>query len=139
LKPPERLDEAIRISADGGWLRMLSDREGLEDLMYVKSWDDLKRWVAGRWGIVVEAAVRRLREVLKEEKLRRLLAPEGGDAAEGRKGRQVAPRDKQIDGENMWEVLRRRLNALGDMLNDDKVAREVMAPALLLIQAERLA
>jgi len=30
------------------------------------------------------------------------------------------------------------LNALRDKLNDDKVAREVIAPALLLIQAEKL-
>jgi hypothetical protein len=30
------------------------------------------------------------------------------------------------------------LEALRDMLNDDKIAREVVAPALLLIQAERL-
>jgi hypothetical protein len=30
------------------------------------------------------------------------------------------------------------LNALRDRLNDDKVARKVVAPALLLIQAERL-
>jgi DUF971 family protein len=32
----------------------------------------------------------------------------------------------------------KELEALRDRLNDDKVAREVMAPALLLIQAERL-
>jgi hypothetical protein len=133
----ENLDNAIRISADGGWLRMLNDRKGVEDLMYVKSWDDLKRWVVESWGLVVDAAVSRLREVLKEE-FEKLLAPEGGDAAEGRKGRQVAPRDKQKDGKNVWEELRHRLNALGDMLNDDKIAREAIAPALLLIQAERL-
>jgi hypothetical protein len=72
------------------------------------------------------------------EELERLLAPKGRDAPEGRKGRQEAPRDKQKDGENVWEELRSRLNALRDMLNDDKVAREVVAPALLLIQAERL-
>jgi hypothetical protein len=134
----ENLDNAIRISADGGWLRMLSDREGLEDLMYVKSWDDLKRWVVENWGLVVDAAVSRLREVLKEEELEKLLAPEGGDAAEGRKGRQVAPRDKQKDGKNVWEEVRNELEALRDKLNDDKIAREAIAPALLLIQAEKL-
>ncbi len=134
----EKLDEAIRRSAEGGWLRMLGDKEGLEDLMHVKSWDDLKQWVAGHWDGVVDAVVRRLREVLTVEELERLLAPEGGDAAEKRKGRAVAPRDKPKDGENVWEVLRRRLNALRDRLNDDKIAREVVAPALLLIQAEKL-
>jgi hypothetical protein len=116
---------------------MLSDKEGLEDLMYVKSWDGLKRWVAKNWDIVVKAAVSQLHEVLKEE-LRRLLAPEGRDAPEGRKGGQDAPRDKQKDGINVREELRSRLNALGDMLNDDKIAREVAAPAPLLIQAEKL-
>ncbi len=93
----ENLDNAIRISADGGWLRMLSDREELEDLMHVKSWDGLKRWVAKNWDIVVNAAARRLGEEVRGE-----------------------------------------LEALRDRLNDDKVAREVIAPALLLIQAERL-
>jgi len=136
--PLDKLDEAIRISAEREWLKMLSDKEGLEDLMYVKSWDDLKRWVAGHWGIVVDAAVRQLREVLTVEELERLLTPEGGDALEGRKGGQVAPRDKQKDGKNVWEKLKHRLNALMDMLNEDKIAREVVAPALLLMQAERL-
>jgi hypothetical protein len=131
--PLDRLDEAIRRSVEGGWLRMLSDKEGLEDLMYVKSWDGLKRWVADHWDDVVDAAVSRLREVLKEE-LKELLAPKGRDAPEGRKGGQEAPRD----GENVWEVLRRRLETLRDRLNDDKMAREVVAPALLLMQAERL-
>jgi len=93
----ENLDNAIRISAEGGWLRILSDREGLEDLMHVKSWERLKQWVAKNWDIVVEAAVRRL----------------GVD-------------------------VRSELEALRDKLNDDKIAREVVAPALLLIQAERL-
>jgi hypothetical protein len=93
----ENLDNAIRISAEGGWLRMLSDREGLEDLMHVKSWDGLKRWVVENWGIVVDAAVKRLGEEVRSE-----------------------------------------LEALRDKLNDDKIAREVVAPALLLIQAERL-
>ena len=34
--------------------------------------------------------------------------------------------------------VRSELNALRVMLNDDKIAREVVAPALLLIQADRL-
>jgi len=34
--------------------------------------------------------------------------------------------------------VRSGLEALRDRLNDDKIAREVVAPALLLIQAERL-
>jgi hypothetical protein len=93
----ENLDNAIRISAEGGWLRMLSGREGLEDLMYVKSWDGLKRWVAEHWDVVVDAAARRL-------------------------------------GEEVRSVL----ETLRDRLNDDKIAREVIAPALLLIQAEGL-
>jgi hypothetical protein len=95
--PLKKLDEAIRISAERGWLRMLGVETGLEDLMDVKSWDDLKRWVAGHWGIVVDAAVKRLGEGVRSE-----------------------------------------LEALRDRLNDDKIAREVVAPALLLIQAERL-
>ncbi len=41
-------------------------------------------------------------------------------------------------GKNVWEELRRRLEALRDRLNDDKIAREVVASALLLIQAEKL-
>ncbi len=136
--PFERLDEAIRRSTEGGWLHMLGVKEGLEDLIYVKSWDGLKRWVAEHWNVVVDAAVRRLGEVLTVEELEGLLAPEGGDAAKRRKGGQVTPRDKEKDGENVWEELRRRLEALRDGLNDDKVAREVIAPALLLIQEERL-
>ena len=95
--PLDKLDEAIRRSAGGGWLRMLGAETGLEDLMHVKSWDDLKRWVVGKWGIVVDAAVKRLGEEVRGE-----------------------------------------LEALRDRLNDDKIAREVVAPALLLIQAERL-
>jgi hypothetical protein len=93
----EKLDEAIRRSAGGGWLHMLGNKEGLEDIMHVKSWDGLKRWVADHWDIVVNAAARRLGVEVRSE-----------------------------------------LNALRDRLNDDKVAREVIAPALLLIQAERL-
>ncbi len=38
----------------------------------------------------------------------------------------------------LGEEVRDKLETLRDRLNDDKVAREVMAPALLLIQAERL-
>ncbi|MCC6036538.1 MAG: PaRep2b protein, partial [Pyrobaculum sp.] len=93
----EKLDDAIKKSVECGWLNMLGTKAGLKDLMYVKSWDDLKRWVADHWGIVVNAAVRRLGEGVRGE-----------------------------------------LEALRDRLNDDKIAREVVAPALLLIQAERL-
>jgi hypothetical protein len=93
----EKLDEAVRRSAEGGWLHMLGTKAGLEDLMHVKSWEGLKRWVVENWGVVVEAAVRRLGEGVRSE-----------------------------------------LKALRDRLNDDKIAREVVAPALLLIQAEKL-
>jgi hypothetical protein len=93
----EKLDEAIRRSAEGGWLKMLGTKAGLEDLMHVKSWEGLKQWVADHWGIVVDATVKRLGEEVRSE-----------------------------------------LEALRDRLNDDKIAREVVAPALLLIQAERL-
>ncbi len=85
----EKLDEAIRWSAEGGWLKRLGVEAG--------NWDGLKQWVAERWSGVVEAAVRRL----------------GGDAL-------------------------KELEALKDKLNDDKVAREAIAPALLLMQAEKL-
>jgi hypothetical protein len=85
----EKLDEAIRKSAEGGWLKMLGIK--------AESWDGLKRWVVENWDVVVDAAVRRL----------------GGD-------------------------VRGELEALRDRLNDDKIVREVVAPALLLIQAERL-
>ncbi len=91
-----KLDEVIR-SVEGGWLKMLGDKAGLEDLMDVKSWDDLKRWVAKNWDVVVEAAVKRLGEGVRGE-----------------------------------------LETLRDRLNDDKIAREAVAPALLLIQVERL-
>jgi len=93
----EKLDETIRRSAEGGWLHMLGTKAGLEDLMYVKSWEGLKQWVAGHWGIVVDATVKRLGEEVRSE-----------------------------------------LEALRNKLNDDKIAREAVAPALLLIQAERL-
>jgi hypothetical protein len=87
--PLEKLDEAVRKSAEGGWLKTL----GIE----AESWDGLKSWVVKNWGIVVDAAVRRLGEEVRSE-----------------------------------------LEALRDRLNDDKVAREAVGPALLLIQAERL-
>ena len=87
--PLERLDEAVRKSAEGGWLKMLG--------ITAESWEGLKQWVAENWDVVVDAAVKRLGEEVRSE-----------------------------------------LNALRDRLNDDKVAREVVAPALLLIQAERL-
>jgi len=38
----------------------------------------------------------------------------------------------------LGEGIRGELEALRDRLNDDKIAREVVAPALLLIQADRL-
>jgi hypothetical protein len=85
----EKLDEAVRESAEDGWLKMLGIK--------AESWDGLKRWVVENWDVVVEAAAKRLGEEVRAE-----------------------------------------LNALRDRLNDDKVAREVVAPALLLIQAERL-
>ncbi len=87
--PLGKLDDAIRISAEGGWLKMLGIK--------AESWEGLKRWVAEHWGVVVEAAVRRLGEGVGSE-----------------------------------------LEALRDRLNDDKIAREAIAPALLLLQAERL-
>jgi hypothetical protein len=87
--PLDRLDEAIRRSAEGGWLKMLGVR--------AESWEGLKGWVVEIWDVVVEAAVRRL-----------------------------------------GEEVRSGLEALRDKLKKDKVAREVIAPALLLIQAERL-
>jgi len=95
--PLEKLDEAIKRSAVGGWLHMLRTKAELKGLKHVKSWDDLKRWVAENWDVVVEAAVKRL----------------GGG-------------------------VRSELEALKNKLDDDKIAREVVAPALLLIQAERL-
>jgi len=85
----EKLDEAIKRSAEGGWLRRLGVEAG--------SWDGLKRRVAGRWDDVVEAAVKHLGGGVREE-----------------------------------------LEALKDKLNNDKIAREAIMPALLLIQAERL-
>jgi hypothetical protein len=85
----EKLDEAVRRSAEGGWLKRLGVEAG--------SWDELKRQVAQRWSGVVEAAVKHLGEDAREE-----------------------------------------LEALKGRLNDDKIAREAVAPALLLMQAEKL-
>jgi len=53
----DKLDEAIRRSAESGWLKML----GIE----AESWDGLKSWVVKNWGIVVDAAVRRLGEEVR--------------------------------------------------------------------------
>jgi hypothetical protein len=85
----DKLDKAIRRSAEGGWLKMLG--------INADSWEGLKQRAAGHCDVVVDAAVRRLGEGVRGE-----------------------------------------LEALRDRLNDDKVAREAIAPALLLIQAERL-
>jgi hypothetical protein len=85
----EKLDEAIRKSAESGWLHMLGIK--------AESWEGLKQRVVENWSIVVDAAARRLGKGVRSE-----------------------------------------LETLKDMLNDDKIAREVVAPALLLIQAERL-
>ena len=87
--PLKKLDEAIRKSVQGGWLKMLGVEAG--------SWEGLRRWVVENWGGVVEAAAKRLGEEVR-----------GG------------------------------LEALRDKLDDDKIAREVIAPAHLLMQAERL-
>ena len=97
--PLEKLDEAIRRSAEGGWLKML----GVE----AESWDVLKQWVAGHWSEVINAVERRLKDV------------EAGS------------------GFDLTKALE-ELKGLKSKLNDDKTAREVMAPALLLVQAERL-
>jgi PAS domain-containing protein len=97
--PLERLDEAIKKSAEGGWLKMLGIK--------AESWDGLKRWVAGHWGEVIGAVKRRL---------------EGVEVGSG------------FDLTRALEELER----LKSRLDDDKVAREVVAPALLLMQAEKL-
>jgi hypothetical protein len=90
-----------------GWLWMLVTKAGLEDLMYVKSWDDLKRWVAEHWDEVIGAVKRRL---------------EGVEVGSG------------FDLTRALE----ELEGLKSRLDDDKIAREVVAPALLLMQAEKL-
>jgi hypothetical protein len=85
----KNLDDAIRKSAEGGWLKMLGIK--------AESWEGLKHRVVENWDVVMDAAVRRLGEGVRNE-----------------------------------------LEALRDKLDDDKIAREVVAPALLLIQAEKL-
>jgi hypothetical protein len=95
----EKLDEAIRRSAEGGWLKRLS--------VEAESWDGLKQWVAGNWDKVISAVERRL------------------------EGVKIGPR---FDLAKALEDLK----GLKSKLNDDRIAREVVAPALLLIQAERL-
>jgi len=97
--PLENLDDAIRISAEGGWLKMLGIK--------AESWDGLKRWLADHWDEVIDAVKRRL---------------EGVKAS------------SSFDSAGALE----KLKGLKSRLNDDKIAREVIAPALLLIQAERL-
>ncbi len=103
----DKLNDAIRRSVEGGWLRMLSDRERLEDLKHVKSWDDLKRWVAEHWDEVIKAVKKRLKDV------------------------------KVGSGFDLEKALK-ELEGLKNELDNDKISREVVAPALLLIQAERL-
>jgi hypothetical protein len=97
--PLEKLDEAIRRSAESGWLKMLGVK--------AESWDGLKWWVAERWSEVINAVERRLKDVE---------AGFGFDLA------------KALE----------ELKGLKSKLNDNKIAREVVAPALLLIQAEKL-
>jgi tetratricopeptide (TPR) repeat protein len=94
-----KLDEAIKKSAEDGWLKMLS--------VEAESWDGLKWWVANNWGEVMGAV---------EERLKDIEAGSGFDLGNALEG----------------------LRGLGSRLNDDKIAREVIAPALLLMQAERL-
>jgi hypothetical protein len=95
----KNLDEAIRRSAEGGWLKMLGIK--------VESWDDLKRLVANHWGEVINAVKKRLESV------------------------------KTGSGFNLGDALR-ELEGLKSRLDDDKIAREVVTPALLLMQAEKL-
>jgi hypothetical protein len=103
----ENLDKAVRESAESGWLHMLSNKEGLDDLKHVKSWDDLKRWVADHWNEVIDAVKRRLKDV------------------EAGPGFDLAKALEELEGLKRWP-------------DDDKIAREVVGPALLLIQAEKL-
>jgi len=97
--PLDSLDEAIRRSAEGGWLKMLGVK--------AESWDGLKQWVAGHWDEVIDAVKRRLKDV------------------------------KVGSGFDLGNALE-ELEGLRSKLADDKTAREVIAPALLLIQAKRL-
>ncbi|MFZ8808788.1 MAG: PaRep2b protein, partial [Pyrobaculum sp.] len=103
----EVLNEAIRRSIEDGWLRMLGTEAGLEDLMNVKSWNDLKQWVAKHWDEVINAVNKRLKNI------------------------------RVGSGFNLAGALE-ELEGLKSRLNDDKVARETVMPALLLIQAEKL-
>ena len=102
----EKLNEIIKRSVEGGWLHVLGTKAGLKDLMDVKSWEGLKRWIAGHWSEVINAVERWLKDV------------------------EVGP------GFDLAKALK-ELKDLKSKLNDDKTAREVIAPALL-IQAERL-
>jgi len=95
----KKLDEAIKKSAEGGWLKMLDIK--------AESWEGLKRWVSDHWDEVINAVKKRL---------------EGVKVGSG------------FDLEKALE----ELEGLKSRLDDDKVAREVVAPALLLIQAEKL-
>jgi hypothetical protein len=95
----DRLDEAIRRSAEGGWLKRLGIK--------VESWDGLKQWVAGNWDKVISAVERRV------------------------EGVKIGPR---FDLAKALEELK----GLKSRLADDKIAREVVAPALVLMQGERL-
>jgi hypothetical protein len=97
--PLDELDEAVRKSAEGGWLKTLGIK--------AESWDGLKRWVADHWGEVIDAVKKQLQDV------------KAGHS---------------FDVDNAL----RELEALKNKLNDDKIAREIMAPVLLLMQAERL-
>jgi hypothetical protein len=97
--PLEKLDEAIRRSAEGGWLKTLGIR--------AESWDGLKRWVSDNWDEVIAAVKGRLESV------------------------EVGP------GFDLAGALV-ELEGLKSRLDDDKIARGIMAPALLLMQAEKL-
>jgi hypothetical protein len=97
--PLDSLDDAIKKSVEGGWLKML----GVE----AESWEGLKRWVSDHWDEVISMVRRRLEGV------------------------------KAGSGFDLAGALR-ELEGLKSRLDDDKIAREVIAPTLLLIQAERL-
>ena len=97
--PLDSLDEAIRRSAESGWLKMLGIK--------AESWDGLKQRVAGHWDEVIDAVKRWLKDV------------------------------KVGSGFDLGNALE-ELEGLRSKLADDKTAREVIAPALLLIQAKRL-